>query len=103
MIQILISGFSQASEDPENREMLALMAASGEDAHTNDGESYIEKYTRGVSAVESILMLDRLRQVKFTGTCFISVPKFQKHCKNIIKLLSAIILQLFCAILNLFY
>lgn len=42
--------------------MLALMAASGEDAHTNDGESYIEKYTRGVSAVESILMLDRLRQ-----------------------------------------
>ncbi|GFX73984.1 hypothetical protein TNCV_2954672 [Trichonephila clavipes] len=51
-----------ASEDPENREMLALMAASGEDAHTNDGESYIEKYTRGVSAVESILMLDRLRQ-----------------------------------------
>ncbi|KAG8178989.1 hypothetical protein JTE90_012501 [Oedothorax gibbosus] len=31
-------------------------------AHTNDGESYIEKYTRGVSAVESLLMLDRLRQ-----------------------------------------
>nr|XP_042901617.1 kinesin-like protein KIF13A isoform X1 [Parasteatoda tepidariorum] len=58
----MVSNIPKASEDPENREMLALMAASGEDAHTNDGESYIEKYTRGVSAVESILMLDRLRQ-----------------------------------------
>ncbi|GFQ92820.1 kinesin-like protein KIF13A [Trichonephila clavata] len=58
----VVSNIPKASEDPENREMLALMAASGEDAHTNDGESYIEKYTRGVSAVESILMLDRLRQ-----------------------------------------
>lgn len=53
----------KASEDPEDREALALMAASGEDSATSDGESYIEKYTRGVSAVESILTLDRLRQV----------------------------------------
>ncbi|KAF8763626.1 Kinesin-like protein KIF13A like protein [Argiope bruennichi] len=58
----VVSNIPKASEDPENREMLALMAASGEDADTNDGESYIEKYTRGVSAVESLLMLDRLRQ-----------------------------------------
>lgn len=27
-----------------------------------DGETFIEKYTRGVSAVETILTLDRLRQ-----------------------------------------
>ena len=29
----------------------------------SDGETYIEKYIKGVSAVESILVLDRLRQV----------------------------------------
>ena len=40
------------------------MAASGTEENTtsSDGETYIEKYTRGVSAVESILALDRLRQ-----------------------------------------
>ena len=27
-----------------------------------DGETFIEKYTRGVSAVETILTLDKLRQ-----------------------------------------
>eukprot|EP00095_Tigriopus_kingsejongensis_P009107 snap_masked-scaffold150_size309978-processed-gene-0.6 protein:Tk09107 transcript:snap_masked-scaffold150_size309978-processed-gene-0.6-mRNA-1 annotation:"unnamed protein product" len=39
------------------------MAASGlQDDETVDGETFIEKYTRGVSAVETILTLDRLRQ-----------------------------------------
>ena len=39
------------------------MAASGQDEVTGpDGETFIEKYTRGVSAVETILTLDRLRQ-----------------------------------------
>lgn len=40
------------------------MAGSGTEENTtsSDGETYIEKYTRGVSAVESILALDRLRQ-----------------------------------------
>ena len=39
------------------------MAASGQDEATGpDGETFIEKYTRGVSAVETILTLDRLRQ-----------------------------------------
>ena len=38
------------------------MAASEEDGATGDGETFIEKYTRGVSAVETILTLDRLRQ-----------------------------------------
>jgi kinesin family protein 13 len=55
----------QASEELEDRESLAVMAASGleEDvACTGDGETFIEKYTRGVSAVETILTLDRLRQ-----------------------------------------
>ncbi len=55
--------YLQASEDLEDRESLAQMAASQNDQHTADGETYIEKYIRGVSAVESILTLDRLRQV----------------------------------------
>lgn len=39
------------------------MAASGEDCGAPaDGETYIEKYTKSVGAVESILTLDRLRQ-----------------------------------------
>lgn len=52
----------QASEDLENMETLAQMAASQNDTNTADGESYIEKYLKGVQGVESILMVDRLRQ-----------------------------------------
>ncbi|CAG2119759.1 unnamed protein product, partial [Medioppia subpectinata] len=58
----IVSSIPKASEDIEDRETLALMAASGQDSTAFDGESYIEKYTKGVSAVESILSLDRLRQ-----------------------------------------
>lgn len=53
----------QASEEPEERETLALMAARGDSEETQDGETYIEKYTRGVLEVENILSLERLRQV----------------------------------------
>ena len=38
------------------------MAASGQDLETEDGETYIEKYTKGLSAVDTILQLDKLRQ-----------------------------------------
>ena len=41
---------------------MAVMAASGQDLETEDGESYIEKYTKGLSAVDTILQLDKLRQ-----------------------------------------
>ncbi|XP_018897649.2 kinesin-like protein KIF13A isoform X1 [Bemisia tabaci] len=58
----VVSNVPKASEELEDRESLAQIAASGETTSSSDGESYIEKYTRGVSAVESILMLDRLRQ-----------------------------------------
>jgi len=44
-------------------ESLAQMAASQNEVNTVDGETYIEKYIKGVSAVESILTLDKLRQV----------------------------------------
>lgn len=75
----VVSNVPKASEELEDRESLAQIAASGEDTSLCDGETYIgklivhfntieikhlilEKYTRGVSAVESILTLDRLRQ-----------------------------------------
>ncbi|KAL1464562.1 hypothetical protein WDU94_004195, partial [Cyamophila willieti] len=57
-----VSNIPNASEELEERESLAQIAASGEDASLSDGETYIEKYTRGVSAVEGILTLDRMRQ-----------------------------------------
>ncbi|XP_037034787.1 kinesin-like protein KIF13B isoform X4 [Bradysia coprophila] len=58
----VVSNIPKASEELEDRESLAQLAASGDDCSASDGETYIEKYTRGVSAVESILTLDRLRQ-----------------------------------------
>ncbi|KAM6992605.1 kinesin-like protein KIF13B isoform 2-T2 [Tautogolabrus adspersus] len=47
---------------PEDREMLARLAASTEDDQSTDSEEAIEKYLRSVLAVENILTLDRLRQ-----------------------------------------
>ena len=41
---------------------MAAAAEEDEEAAGPDGETFIEKYTRGVSAVETILTLDRLRQ-----------------------------------------
>ncbi|XP_065126597.1 kinesin-like protein KIF13A isoform X2 [Paramisgurnus dabryanus] len=58
----IVSNIPKASEEPEERETLALMAARGETEETLDGETYIEKYTRGVLEVENILCLERLRQ-----------------------------------------
>ncbi|XP_026473795.1 kinesin-like protein KIF13B [Ctenocephalides felis] len=58
----VVSNVPKASEELEDRESLAQIAASGDNCSSSDGETYIEKYTRGVSAVESILTLDRLRQ-----------------------------------------
>uniref|UniRef100_A0A8B9J4J3 Kinesin family member 13A n=1 Tax=Astyanax mexicanus TaxID=7994 RepID=A0A8B9J4J3_ASTMX len=58
----IVSNIPKASEEPEERETLALMAARGEVEETQDGETYIEKYTRGVLEVANILCLERLRQ-----------------------------------------
>lgn len=58
----VVSNIPKASEDLENMETLAQMAASQNEVNACDGETYIEKYIKGVSAVESILTLDRLRQ-----------------------------------------
>ncbi|OTF71336.1 kinesin-like protein KIF13A-like protein, partial [Euroglyphus maynei] len=58
----IVSSIPKASEDIEDRESLALLAAADVDLTACDGESYIERYTKSVSALESILTLDRLRQ-----------------------------------------
>ena len=47
---------SREAADADNGEELDSDGGNG------DGETFIEKYTRGVSAVETILTLDRLRQ-----------------------------------------
>ncbi|XP_030388492.1 kinesin-like protein KIF13A isoform X2 [Scaptodrosophila lebanonensis] len=90
----LVSNIPKASEELEDRESLAQLAASGDDCSASDGETYIEKYTRGVSAVESILTLDRLRQnvaVKELETAHgqplsmrktVSVPNFSQAVKE---------------------
>ncbi|XP_073985612.1 kinesin heavy chain 73 isoform X1 [Rhodnius prolixus] len=58
----VVSNIPKASEELEERESLAQIAASVEDSALTEGESYIETYTKGVSAVEGILTLERLRQ-----------------------------------------
>ncbi|XP_062986494.1 kinesin-like protein KIF13A isoform X3 [Elgaria multicarinata webbii] len=58
----IVSNIPKATEEIEDRETLALMAARNENEGTSDGETYIEKYTRGVLQVENILSLERLRQ-----------------------------------------
>ena len=58
----VVSNVPKSSAELEDRESLAVMAASGQDLETDDGETYIEKYTKGLSAVDTILQLDKLRQ-----------------------------------------
>uniref|UniRef100_A0A803TNV9 Kinesin family member 13A n=1 Tax=Anolis carolinensis TaxID=28377 RepID=A0A803TNV9_ANOCA len=59
----IVSNIPKATEEIEDRETLALMAAKNENEGASDGETYIEKYTRGVLQLENILSLERLRQV----------------------------------------
>ncbi|XP_043962725.1 kinesin-like protein KIF13B isoform X6 [Gambusia affinis] len=58
----IVSNIPGDIHGPEDREMLAQLATSGEDEASADSEAAIEKYLRSVLAVENILTLDRLRQ-----------------------------------------
>eukprot|EP00064_Thunnus_orientalis_P016859 superscaffoldBa00003432_g16931 len=58
----IVSNIPGDIHGPEDREMLARLAASTEDDQSADNEAAIEKYLRSVLAVENILTLDRLRQ-----------------------------------------
>lgn len=57
----VVSNVPRASEQLEERQSLAQMAAAS-DSIAEHGSAYIEKYLHGVSAVESLLRMDRLRQ-----------------------------------------
>nr|XP_046195576.1 LOW QUALITY PROTEIN: kinesin-like protein KIF13B [Oncorhynchus gorbuscha] len=60
----IVSNIPGEVQGPEDREMLARLAASVDvqDVQSGDSEAAIEKYLRSVLAVENILTLDRLRQ-----------------------------------------
>ncbi|XP_045916377.1 kinesin-like protein KIF13B isoform X3 [Micropterus dolomieu] len=58
----IVSNIPGDIHGPEDREMLARLAASTENDQSADSEAAIEKYLRSVLAVENILTLDRLRQ-----------------------------------------
>ncbi|XP_031733157.1 kinesin-like protein KIF13B isoform X1 [Anarrhichthys ocellatus] len=58
----IVSNIPGDIHGPEDREMLARLAASTEGDQSADREAAIEKYLRSVLAVENILTLDRLRQ-----------------------------------------
>lgn len=51
------------------------MAARGDSEETRDGETYIEKYTRGVLEVENILSLEKLRQVIRAGFSLLTLQR----------------------------
>ena len=70
-LKVVLGSLSiQASEELEDRETMAKLAASGYDHQDSaDGESYIEKYIKSVAAVESIITLDRLGQVSVSVVC----------------------------------
>jgi kinesin family protein 13 len=62
VIYEVVSNVPKASEQLEDRESLAAMAASGQDEITVDGETFIEKYTKGAAAVDEILRMEKIRQ-----------------------------------------
>uniref|UniRef100_A0A6Q2YPS2 Kinesin family member 13Bb n=1 Tax=Esox lucius TaxID=8010 RepID=A0A6Q2YPS2_ESOLU len=61
----IVSNIPGDIQGPEDRDMLARLAASVDvqDSDSADSEAAIEKYLRSVLAVENVLTLDRLRQV----------------------------------------
>jgi len=61
---ILVSFLQQPGEETEERENLAQMAAQAVGEGEEEDESVLRKYSKGISHVESLLALDRLRQVE---------------------------------------
>uniref|UniRef100_A0A8C3AI15 Kinesin family member 13B n=1 Tax=Cyclopterus lumpus TaxID=8103 RepID=A0A8C3AI15_CYCLU len=84
----IVSNIPGDIHGPEDREMLARLAASTEDDQSADSEAAIEKYLRSVLAVENILTLDRLRQVPIEE---IIPPGFQTEGPRSVPLPSPII------------
>ena len=84
----IVSNVPKSSAELEDRESLAVMAASGQDLETEDGETYIEAYTKGLSAVDTILHLDRLRQSVAVKEKLKTVDTAAQQQKNMRKTMS---------------
>ncbi|XP_039980600.1 kinesin-like protein KIF13B isoform X2 [Xiphias gladius] len=76
----IISNIPGDIHGPEDREMLARLAASAEDDQSVDSEAAIEKYLRSILAVENILTLDRLRQEVAVREQLAVRGKPPRHC-----------------------
>ncbi|XP_068610131.1 kinesin-like protein KIF13B [Brachionichthys hirsutus] len=76
----IVSNIPGDIHGPEDREMLARLAASTEDDQSADSEAAIEKYLRSVLAVENILTLDRLRQEVAVKEQLAVKGKAARHC-----------------------
>ncbi|XP_062857774.1 kinesin-like protein KIF13B isoform X2 [Trichomycterus rosablanca] len=77
----IISNVPGGSQGPEDREMLARLAASAE-RRAEDSEAALEKYLRTVLAVENSLALDRLRQEVTVKEQLISKGKNPRRCPS---------------------
>ncbi len=59
MVYEIVSSIPKYIHEIEDRKSLALVA--GSECHT---QNYVEKYIQYASAVDSLLLLDKLRQVR---------------------------------------
>ena len=64
MKDVLFTLFQQPGEETEERGNLAEQAAAAVSKNDEEHEVVLEKYHRGISHVEGLLKLDKLRQVR---------------------------------------
>ena len=64
MKDLLFTLFQQPGEETEERGNLAEQAAAAVSKNDEEHEVVLEKYHRGISHVEGLLKLDKLRQVR---------------------------------------
>lgn len=67
MCPLCLLTLQQPGEETEEREILAQMAALAVGEGEEEDESVLRKYSKGISHVESLLALDRLKQVGQRG------------------------------------
>ncbi|XP_040017439.2 kinesin-like protein KIF13B isoform X11 [Gasterosteus aculeatus] len=78
----IVSNIPGDIHGPEDREMLARLAASTEDDQSADSEAAIEKYLRSVLTVENVLTLDRLRQEVAVKEQLAVSSKASRRCRS---------------------
>nr|XP_032815549.1 kinesin-like protein KIF13A isoform X2 [Petromyzon marinus] len=77
----VVSNIPKASEQWEDGAALALLAARGEGGE--DGESYMDKYTRRILALGNLLNMERLRQEVALMECLTAKGKHvRKSCST---------------------